>query len=108
MPIKHREQRVCRSRPSELRHKARITQPATDLCQRLQMIRARIWRREQAKGNVDWQAVYSLEINRMTKLGKDGHDMIKPIYFGMRNGDALAKAGRAQPLSLSQDRKSVV
>src|SRR6476469_8221270 len=79
-----------------------LAQQPRDARQRLKMIGARAFRREQQKDNVDGCSVNCVEVDRIGKARADAGDALKANEFAMRDGDALAEPGRAQPLTLQQ------
>ena len=47
-------------------------------------------------------AVDRVEIDRLGKPRANSDDVLQPGELAVRNGDALAEAGRAKPLTLQQ------
>ena len=73
---------------------------AADRGQRLQMLGAGVGRRQQQEDEVDRRAVDRLVIDRRRKPRDQRIDPIELVQLAVRDGDAAAKAGRAQPLAL--------
>ena len=89
------------ARAQLLRHR-RIAQDAGDPRQRLQMIGAGALRREQHEDEVDRLVVERIEIDRAREPRKDADQPVERAQLAVRDGDALADAGRAQALALQQ------
>ena len=66
------------------------------------MIGAGAFRGEQQKHDVDGLPVHRLEIDGLGKARADSGDALQPGELAVRDGDALAEAGRAKPLTLEQ------
>ena len=64
------------------------------------MIRTRPFRRQEQKHQIDRLVVQRLEIDRRFQAGEDTGDALHAGELAMRNGDAVADTGRAQPLTL--------
>ena len=69
---------------------------------RFEVVGASPLRREQQEHDIDRLAVDRIEIDRLGKPRKDSDDAFKARNFAMRDGNTLAKSGRAEPLALEQ------
>ena len=67
------------------------------------MVGARRFRGDQHEDEIDRQAVRGLEIDRALEPGEDAENMLAFGELAVRDGDAVADPGRAEPLAL-QDR----
>ena len=68
----------------------------------MQRIGAGAFRREQKEHDVDGTTVHRIEIDGLGEAGADTGDALQPGELAVRNGDALAEASRAEPLTLEQ------
>ena len=66
------------------------------------MIGAGVLGRQQQEDQVDGLVIEGLEVDRLIQPREHGHDLVQRRYAPMRNGDAAADAGGAQPLALQQ------
>ncbi len=66
------------------------------------MIAARVVRGEQQEDKVDGLVVVRLVVDRLFQAREQTQNVAQPGKFDMRNGDATAKPGRAEALTLQQ------
>src|SRR5690606_17408117 len=66
------------------------------------MIGAGTFRREQQKDQVDRLAIERFEIDRLLKPRKETDETIELGELAVRDGNATADAGRAEPLAMPQ------
>ena len=71
--------------------------------ERLEVIRAGAFRRQQQEHDIDRLIVQRLEIDRGVQPRENARNAVEIGEFAVRNGDSLADAGRAETLTL-QDR----
>ena len=71
--------------------------------QRLEMVGSRRFRGDQHENEIDGESVRCLEIDRALEPREDAENLLALGELAMRNGDAVADPGRAEPLAL-QDR----
>ena len=69
------------------------------------MIGAGAFRGEQQEHDIDLVAVDRVEIDRLGEAREDAGDALQPDELAVRNGDALAEPGRAEPLTLQAARR---
>src|SRR6476659_10761525 len=79
-----------------------LAQQPRDAGERLQMIGAGAFRGEQQKHDINRSAVDGVEIDRLGKPRADAGDALQPSELAVRDGNALAKPGRAEPLALQE------
>ena len=88
------------ARTAHLGHRVGVTKDARDARQRLEMIRAGTFRRQQQEDKIDGLVVQRLEIDRRFEAGENARDALHPGELAVRDGDAVADARRAQPFAL--------
>ena len=71
------------------------------------MIGAGALGRKQKNDDIDFLAVDRVEVDRLGEAREDADDALQPLQLAMRNGDAMAEPGRAEPLALQQDVEDV-
>src|SRR5262245_26098918 len=79
-----------------------LAQQPRDAGERLQMISGRALRGEPQKHDIHRSAVDRVEIDRVGKPRADAGDALQPGKLAVRDGNALAEPGRAEPLALQQ------
>ena len=80
-----------------------VAQEASDACQRLQMIGAGAFGREQQKNQIDRLTVERLEIDRPVEPREQPEQPLQLGELAMRDGDTVADAGRAELLALHEN-----
>jgi len=66
------------------------------------MIGARAFRRQQQENRVDRPLVDRIEIDRVAEPREQAHRLGERRHAAVRDGDAAADAGRAEPLAFQQ------
>ena len=99
----HGVERLGVARVAQLARDVRIAQQPRHARQRLEMIGAGAFRREQQEDQIDRLAVERLEIDRPLQPRKQPEQLVELRQLAVRNGDAVADAGRAELLALQQD-----
>ena len=79
-----------------------LAEQPRDARERLEMIGAGALWGEQQEHDVDGLAVHRVEIDGLGKARADSGDALQPDKLAVRNGNALAEASRAKPLTLEQ------
>ena len=79
-----------------------VAQQARNARQRLQVVGARGFRRQQQENQIDRLAVERLEIDRLVQPREQAEQPTELRQLAVRNGDAIADAGRAELLALQQ------
>ena len=79
-----------------------LAQQPRDARERLEVIGAGALRGEQQKHDVDGLPVHRVEIDGLGKARANSGDALQPGKLAVRDGDALAEASRAKPLTLEQ------
>ena len=82
---------------------SRIAQQARHARQRLEVIGAGGFRRQQQKNQIDRLAVERLEIDRPLQPREQPEQAAELRQLAVRNGDAVADRGGAELLALQQD-----
>src|SRR5262245_32434548 len=80
-----------------------IAQQASDPRQRLQMIGAGRFRRQQQEDEIDRLAVERFELHRTVEPGEQAEQMVELGQLAVRYGYAVADSGRAELLALQQN-----
>src|SRR6266699_4310094 len=80
-----------------------IAQEARDARQRLEMVGAGGFRREQQKYEIDRLTVERLELHGPFETRKQSEQLIELRQLAVRNGDAVTDAGRTELLALLQN-----
>ena len=80
-----------------------VAQEASAHRQRLEVVRSRRFRGDQHENEIDGETVRGFEIDRALEPGEDAENLLAFGELAVRNGDAVADPGRAEPLAL-QDR----
>ena len=80
-----------------------IAQQSRDARERLEMVGARALRRKQEENQIDRLVVERFEIDRPVEAREQTEQLVELGQLAMRNGNAIADAGRAQLLTLQQD-----
>ena len=81
---------------------AGLAQDAGDAGQRLEVVGAGALRREQQEEQVDRLAVEGLEVDRLVEAREQAEQAVELRQLAVRDGDAVADAGRAEALALQQ------
>src|SRR6186997_1154811 len=87
---------------AQLLDEAAIAQQARHPRQSLEVIGTRTLGGEQKKNGIDRAIVDRVEIDRMAKPREQAHRLVEAGHAAMRNGNAAADSGRAEPLALQQ------
>src|SRR3954468_6325434 len=87
---------------AQLVHQTAITQQARDAGESLEVIGARAFRRQQQENRIDRSLVDRVEIDGMAEPREHADRLGQPGHAAVRDGDAAADAGRAEPLALQQ------
>ncbi len=90
-------------RSTKLARDVRIAKQTRDARQRLEMIGAGAFRREQQKHQIDRLAVERFEIHRPLQPREQAEHVAELRQLAVRSGDAVADAGGAELLPLQQD-----
>src|SRR5690606_30754218 len=89
-------------RGAQLVGDARLAEQAGDAGERLEMVGAGALRREQQEDEIDRLVVEGLEIERLRQTREQAENARQAGQLAMRDGDAVADAGRAELLPLEQ------
>src|SRR5271163_1746619 len=102
---RHGQKRVERRRiagGAQLGGDRGVAQQARARCERLEMVRAGCFRGDQHENEIDGQAVRGFEIDRTFEPGERAENVLAFGDLAMRDGDAVADPGRAEPLPLQK------
>src|SRR4051812_48009730 len=79
-----------------------VAEHLRELGEDLQVLLRRLLRHEQHEDKGDWRAVGRVEGNRLREANEGTERLLQPLDATVGNGDALAKAGRAEALAREQ------
>src|SRR5262249_725497 len=98
----YRIDRLCVAGGAQLFGDVLVTQEASDASQRLEVIRAGTFRRQQQEHQVNRLAVHRLEIDRTIEPGKQAKDLFQLRQLAGGDGKAITDRGSAELLPLQQ------
>src|SRR4051794_24829084 len=96
------EDRVARAGAAKLGGEAAVAKRAARAGQRLEMVGARIGRRQDEEDEVDRKSVDRLEVDRRRQPREEADDPVEPLELGVGNRSAGAEAGRAGLLAFRE------